>query len=683
MINFKVFSLLESILELDNQLIEVLQYMRGRGDYIATKILPLIRKDINTHVNYLRPSTQDDMFFIPDSQVAKTKEKGEEFLWQGKNTAKVGRTWRQVLKDNNIPFDDSQIETFVNNYKNAYKKLILKEPIDTFLVVSGEEIRDWYLEDNYIKGGGSLNNSCMQYRKCQKYLDIYVQNPEVCQLLILVEGDKLLGRALIWKLKTGQYYLDRVYVRWDSDEERMVEYFEENFNSQKSYSTGSYTDDPVVKIKREDFEYYPYMDTFAFLDYLTYELFTKNDDQSVYYELLSTSGDYENTGVYSEYEDRYIPRSLAYNLSDYGWVSEENIETSKFDGRPFLESDAVESIYGLINKKEAVEIEPENWIPKIDLYYIRVGDEWRPIPLKWFLKNQTDEIPDKAVKKTLLDGRRILVNSDDIIRGIFGDKDLYIDDFNPENKIVFYQVDTFNTDDSIEWRNHDGFKIGLINGIPILFGSNNQYMIDQYLEDKLKYSNGKIVAYCKDISVYLSEIYSTFDPFIDKVDLTPYNLNESNIGYISEYNPLIFLYLKRGDQWLDFFFQPLDSSLERLNTINFNFQKFEIENIHFFNKKRNEGFNNSEIIKSIILSNIFDDVISGAYLNNFSDNNKLSIDIFNDYPFIPNIEYKIGSHWRRFLYQMSNEVTFDNTLLDEILEYALVGIKKFCVANNL
>ena len=52
-------------------------------------------------------------------------------------------------------------------------------------MVKGEDIRYWYYEEKYDGYGGSLNGSCMKHKKCQHYFGIYVENPEVCQLLIL------------------------------------------------------------------------------------------------------------------------------------------------------------------------------------------------------------------------------------------------------------------------------------------------------------------------------------------------------------------------------------------------------------------------------------------------------------------------------------------------------------------
>jgi len=137
----------------------------------------------------------------------------------------VGRWVRHLFLDvKKWAITDSQLEEFVNSYKATFDS---KDESD-FKLVSGEEIRKWYLEDNYLEVKGQLGNSCMRYERCQKYLDIYVQNPEVCSLLVLFDGDKVKGRALVWELSDGSKYMDRIYTITDSDKVLFREWAEKN-----------------------------------------------------------------------------------------------------------------------------------------------------------------------------------------------------------------------------------------------------------------------------------------------------------------------------------------------------------------------------------------------------------------------------------------------------------------------
>jgi hypothetical protein len=667
--------------------------MMDRGDAIAKKVVPLINKDIKTHVNYLRPSTQDDMFFIPDSQVEKTKEKGEELLWQGKNTTKVGRTWRQVLKDNNITFSDSQIETFVNNYKNAYKKLILKEQTDSFNIISGEDIRYWYYEGNYANGGGTLNNSCMRYKSCQKYLDIYVENPEVCQLLVLVEDELLLGRALIWKLKSGEYYLDRIYTKNDSDEDRFLDYFKEHFNSTNTYNGGFEDIDLlVVKIKKLEYNFYPYMDTFKYLDPMIWELSTFNDEEHVFFELTSTGGDYDSTGIWSDYEGIWIPNNRAVSISNYGWVHEDSTTESGYDNELFLSKDAVNSVYGYINKAESTQVGEDNWIPNRDLYYIfdESKNDWIPIPLKNYFNSELfEKLPKNWTKSKLSDGRKIIVSKEDIVMGIGADDpDLYIDDFNnsEENFVKFYQVE--NIPDSVEFRTTEYRRlsgVGFVDGIPVLSKKGIYYMIDQYMDSIYKLSNKKIVGYTNDITEYVRDVYSNFDFMKDKVDFSMYNFLESDIKYICRDNPMLGLYITNDKDIVGLFTKVVDASFNKLNSREFNFKDFESKNLSFFANRREEGFTNRDCMLSIIIHNIFDGIYQNSYINNFLRSYGLpKISYFSIIPtFYTQIGYNGSANMISVLSKRSYDVDRDDEFLDSILKYTLDKAKIFCSSNNL
>ena len=62
---------------------------------------------------------------------------------------------------------------------------------------------------------------------------LYTKNKDVVSLLVYVdEDDKVLGRALVWKLDKStceaQYFMDRVYTNNDSDVNRFLNYAREN-----------------------------------------------------------------------------------------------------------------------------------------------------------------------------------------------------------------------------------------------------------------------------------------------------------------------------------------------------------------------------------------------------------------------------------------------------------------------
>ena len=58
-----------------------------------------------------------------------------------------------------------------------------------------------------------------------------MQSPEVCTLVIYKsddDTDKILGRALLWKLRDGKRFMDRIYTANDSDVQLFKDYAKEN-----------------------------------------------------------------------------------------------------------------------------------------------------------------------------------------------------------------------------------------------------------------------------------------------------------------------------------------------------------------------------------------------------------------------------------------------------------------------
>jgi hypothetical protein len=241
-------------------------------------------------------------------------------LWSNQRTdVKIGRYAKRVLTsiaNQTITIKDSDIEIFVNLYKSSFD--YSKGLKDKFEIVSGNDIKKYYLEDIYESGGGSLNNSCMRYKKCQDYFDIYTKNPEVCQLLILKnERDRLIGRSIIWKLIDKKIYMDRVYTTNDSD----INIFK-NYAKEKGWV--SYYDIKGiinVQLKKEEYVKFPYMDTFCSFNKETFILVNDEIRESDWYFLQNTDGSYiSGGGIWSEYHGEYISEDEAIwceNINSY------------------------------------------------------------------------------------------------------------------------------------------------------------------------------------------------------------------------------------------------------------------------------------------------------------------------------------------------------------------------------
>jgi len=178
----------------------------------------------------------------------------------------------KLLKKLKPSLSDKELEEAVYVYKSKYEDVINKNK-ERITVVTGEDIRYWY---HYTRYGatehgrtGSLGNSCMRHEKSQKRFDIYCENTDLCALLIYKtpDGEKLLARALLWKLKDGRVYLDRIYSVDDTTYNVLKNYGREK--NMLLYSDINLNNDLLeVQLKKDFGAPYqnPYMDTFKFFD---------------------------------------------------------------------------------------------------------------------------------------------------------------------------------------------------------------------------------------------------------------------------------------------------------------------------------------------------------------------------------------------------------------------------------
>jgi len=191
-----------------------------------------------------------------------------------------------VSKDfnNKMNITAATIEKFVNLYEAEL--IIRQNAFDDFKVVEGEDIRKWYHQKYYEGGSGQLSNSCMRYPTCQDFFDIYVQNPEVCKMLIYInEYNELRGRALLWTLSDGKKYMDRVYTSKDSYDNLFLKWGNKNGYSKTIVNSS------VVNVNAKDYELYPYMDTFTYYDADEGKLSNSQIFQRPYAELDGTDGE--------------------------------------------------------------------------------------------------------------------------------------------------------------------------------------------------------------------------------------------------------------------------------------------------------------------------------------------------------------------------------------------------------
>jgi hypothetical protein len=328
------------------------------------------------------------------------KKSGSEFWTKGRTEIKIGRWATRIFTEvHKTDLPASKIEEFVNLYKAS----IDGTDLNNFELVEGEDIKKWYYENNYELRRGQLGNSCMRYYKCQDFFDIYVKNPEVCKLLILksAEKDKITGRALVWKLIDGDYYMDRIYTINDSDKLLFKDYARVN-KIENLYDVNSNRYNLEVKLGDHTYDKYPYMDTFVVYNPTTKIL---KDDEDLwpgqgYISLQNTNGGFgDENAVWSEWMDEYLNRDIAVycdNVSD--WLTEvearyleykdtwaaptDDVVYSNYHGEYFYMDDCVHSElmndYLYPDNEDVIEIEissnDTDFIVKSrkDLYFERI-----------------------------------------------------------------------------------------------------------------------------------------------------------------------------------------------------------------------------------------------------------------------------------------------------------------------
>lgn len=269
--NIKKYSLFESNLKLHSDIIDFLD--NTRDSLKVSSFLYSLRFDKNATdtMNFLRYSNDDLVYFSQDSKFKNIDV--NNFNWsEQKDKIKIGRVVSKLIKSysphlRNLILDND-IELFVNEWKGFFDKNNY-----TIKIVSGEEIRKWYLIDNYNKMSifQTLGKSCMSHESCQDFLDIYVENPEVCQLLIqLDKNGRLLSRALLWKSNNNKNIVDRIYYTYSHGLPFIKSWISENLPDyilRDSFYGRSKESEYKIQLKKWKFDKYPYFDTFSYLSW--------------------------------------------------------------------------------------------------------------------------------------------------------------------------------------------------------------------------------------------------------------------------------------------------------------------------------------------------------------------------------------------------------------------------------
>jgi hypothetical protein len=340
-----------------------------------------INKDLlqTDHVNFIDISKteMDKISYLTQDRIAQISQSDTHDFWTTSRRYKVkpGAFINKMFK--NIP--GKEVEKFATLWKT-----FSVEKNFNFKIVSGEDIRKYYLSDKHYSDSGTLDSSCMKHPKCQKYLNIYVENPNV-KMLIMTFGDtdQMLGRALLWETMDGKKVMDRIYtvndeeylnhfIKWADDNGYYSKKFQ-NFRSAVQWKKGSqyYDFELSIKIQNYDFEYYPYLDTFKFLDIqegILSNVCKDIENRSRYRCLISAGGGWENPNfVIMDYIDReyYYYGDMSQVVNNSGetvWAYRGNCSYSNLYETYIMESEALYSesiqdyIYKLDSRNDHVKI---------------------------------------------------------------------------------------------------------------------------------------------------------------------------------------------------------------------------------------------------------------------------------------------------------------------------------------
>lgn len=280
---------------ISSRLLNIFSKMLKTGDFqtktVINRIIQLSKSDDElfdfTYLDIVDGNKGNEISFMPAARAwrnmnfqsqeeANVKPPDDSPVWKasGRQTLAIGKLVTKLFDD----FTDMAIQKFGNAYQAEIAALFI---FDNFRLVKGEEIRKYYHENSYAiqgQGGGGLAGSCMRHPACQSFFDIYVMNPEKCNLLVLLDNNgKLLGRALVWiglRKPTDKTFMDRIYVGKQTDEELFKKYAIERgwlYKYQQSARDPGYVEDGqlvkksiAIALTPRSYKQYPYMDTMKY-----------------------------------------------------------------------------------------------------------------------------------------------------------------------------------------------------------------------------------------------------------------------------------------------------------------------------------------------------------------------------------------------------------------------------------
>lgn len=259
---------------------------------------------VDGHINYISISSSDNtkISYLTPERIDLLLSNGDD-LWTSNKRfhVKPGAFVSKIFKN----ISPKEVEIFSTLFKNIQSDINMK-----FLVVSGSQIYNYYHYSSYLETNGSLGASCMKYDQCQSYLELYTTNPNLVKLLVLLDdNNKLIGRALLWEFSDNKI-MDRIYTindetyqyhfkKWATDNDYWHKK-EQKWNNTLYFEKNGKVDfkELEIKLKNFDFEYYPYMDTFKFIDLKEGKLYNYHPSGIKFHTISSAEGKIQSGSVF-------------------------------------------------------------------------------------------------------------------------------------------------------------------------------------------------------------------------------------------------------------------------------------------------------------------------------------------------------------------------------------------------
>jgi hypothetical protein len=272
---------------------------------VISKVTSETTGNVYAWVKFKNNNNEDLGQGVYNYQKLRPIDENSKLVWsKNRQDVKIGKAMKAILDIVEFKFTAAELEVFVNQFKSTIDKL--NDKFSHFKLVEGEEIGGWYDYRKYSEKKGTLGSSCMASAP-RRYFSIYMENSNVCKLLILKsqeDENKITGRALLWTLNSGEQFLDRIYTINDSDVELFREYAKESGWYSKYHNNSSVSVHAInpktgdidtslignISINRGEYDGYPYLDTFKYFNPHSGTLSVDKESDS--YTLESTGGDY-------------------------------------------------------------------------------------------------------------------------------------------------------------------------------------------------------------------------------------------------------------------------------------------------------------------------------------------------------------------------------------------------------